>query len=57
MICNYKNFISYIYPDQFIEMKENWLEWAMRLQSIAQAGLTYGETGYDIERYQQIRTI
>jgi ADP-ribose pyrophosphatase YjhB (NUDIX family) len=38
-------------------MKEKWLEWAARLQSIAQAGLTFGETQYDIDRYQQIRTI
>jgi len=38
-------------------MKEKWLEWASRLQSIAQAGLTFGENQYDIDRYQQIRTL
>ena len=38
-------------------MKEKWLEWASRLQSIAQAGLTFGENQYDLDRYQQIRTI
>ena len=38
-------------------MKEKWLEWASRLQSIAQAGLTFGENRYDLDRYQQIRTI
>ncbi|NSW95446.1 MAG: NUDIX hydrolase, partial [Bacteroidales bacterium] len=38
-------------------MKEKWLEWAMKLQSIAQAGLTFSENQYDIERYQQIRNI
>jgi len=38
-------------------MKEKWLEWAVRLQSIAQAGLTFGENQYDIDRYQQIRAI
>ncbi len=38
-------------------MKEKWLEWAARLQSIAQAGLTFGADRYDLDRYQQIRTI
>jgi len=38
-------------------MREKWLEWASRLQSIAQAGLTFGENQYDLDRYQQIRTL
>jgi ADP-ribose pyrophosphatase YjhB (NUDIX family) len=38
-------------------MKEKWLEWAARLQSIAQAGLTFSENQYDLDRYQQIRTL
>lgn len=38
-------------------MKEKWLEWASRLQSIAQAGLTFGENQYDIDRYHQIRNL
>jgi ADP-ribose pyrophosphatase YjhB (NUDIX family) len=38
-------------------MKEKWLDWATRLQSIAQAGLTFGESSYDLDRYQQIRTV
>jgi len=38
-------------------MKEKWLEWACRLQSIAQAGLTFGENRYDLDRYQQIRNL
>jgi ADP-ribose pyrophosphatase YjhB (NUDIX family) len=38
-------------------MKEKWLEWAVKLQSIAQAGLTYSESQYDIDRYQQIRRL
>jgi ADP-ribose pyrophosphatase YjhB (NUDIX family) len=38
-------------------MKEKWLEWATRLQSIAQAGLTFGENQYDLDRYNQIRTL
>jgi hypothetical protein len=38
-------------------MNEKWLEWASRLQSIAQAGLTFGENQYDLDRYQQIRNL
>ena len=36
---------------------EKWLEWAIELQSLAQAGLTYGKDAYDKERYQRIRDI
>lgn len=32
-----------------------WLDWAVKLQSIAQAGLTYGKDKFDIERYEEIR--
>jgi ADP-ribose pyrophosphatase YjhB (NUDIX family) len=31
-----------------------WLQWAGRLQSIAQNGLHYAENAYDVERYQSI---
>ena len=34
-----------------------WLQWAMELQSLAQAGLTYGKDVYDRERYARIREI
>ena len=34
--------------------KHKWLEVAQSLQSIAQAGLTYTENKYDVERFQQI---
>ncbi len=34
-----------------------WLEWAIELQSLAQAGLHYGRDVYDRERYQRIREI
>lgn len=37
--------------------KEKWLEWAIELQSLAQAGLTYGKDVYDRERYERIRDI
>lgn len=36
---------------------EKWLQWAVELQSLAQAGLTYGKDAYDLERYQRIREI
>ena len=38
-------------------MNEKWLMWATELQSIAQAGLTFGENQYDRDRYQQIRDL
>lgn len=39
--------------------KENrkWLDWAVELQSIAQAGLFYGKDKFDLERYERIREI
>ena len=38
-------------------IKEPWLKWAIEIQSIAQAGLYYGEGIFDKERYQQLRKI
>jgi len=35
----------------------NWVVWARRLRAIAQTGLTYGESEYDLERYRQIRQV
>lgn len=37
--------------------KYQWLELAQRLQSIAQAGLTYSKDKYDIERFDQIKQL
>jgi ADP-ribose pyrophosphatase YjhB (NUDIX family) len=34
-----------------------WLEWAWRLNALAQTGLTFAENPYDTERYAAIRTI
>lgn len=36
---------------------EKWLKWAMEIQSMAQAGLTYTDNVYDIERYERLREI
>ena len=35
----------------------DWTEFAMRIQSIAQAGMAYGENAYDRERYEELRKI
>ena len=35
----------------------DWLDIAKRIQAIAQAGLTYAESGYDQERYAELQTI
>ncbi len=38
-------------------MEPNWLTWAKQLAALAQNGLTYSESEYEIERYRQIRRI
>ncbi|MUL35663.1 NUDIX hydrolase [Gloeocapsopsis dulcis] len=38
-------------------MSLKWLKWSQQLQAIAQIGLTYSQSPYDSERYQQIRQI
>ena len=38
-------------------MDDKLVNWIAELQSIAQAGLTYGKDVYDHERYQRIREI
>ncbi|MCI8698441.1 MAG: NUDIX hydrolase [Oscillospiraceae bacterium] len=40
-----------------MERDRRWLKWAVELQSLAQAGLTYGRDAYDRERYERIREI
>lgn len=40
-----------------MEHNEIWLQWAVELQALAQAGLTYGKDIYDRERYQRLREI
>ena len=32
-------------------------KWAMEIQSLAQAGLTYGKDKFDLERYERLREI
>jgi ADP-ribose pyrophosphatase YjhB (NUDIX family) len=38
-------------------MEPNWLKWAKQLAALAQNGLTYSDSAYEIERYEQIRHI
>lgn len=38
-------------------MIPRWVDWARRLQAIAQTGLSYPKSPYDIERYEAIREI
>ena len=40
-----------------MEHRPQWLEWAVELQALAQAGLYYGHDKYDFERYERIREI
>jgi ADP-ribose pyrophosphatase YjhB (NUDIX family) len=38
-------------------MEPIWIDWAKRLQALAQTGLTYADSPYDVERYEQVRHI
>lgn len=38
-------------------MTPRWLDWAQRLQAIAQIGLTFAKDPFDLDRYRQIREI
>lgn len=40
-----------------MEKNEKWLQWAVELQSLAQAGLYYCKDKYELERYERIREI
>ncbi|MFD2131404.1 NUDIX hydrolase [Pseudogracilibacillus auburnensis] len=40
-----------------MEHSYNWLEWAKKIQAIAQTGLTYTKDEYDKERYEELREL
>ena len=40
-----------------MDKNEKWLQWAVELQSLAQAGLFYCKDKYELERYERIRGI
>ncbi|MGI6078191.1 MAG: NUDIX hydrolase N-terminal domain-containing protein [Fastidiosipilaceae bacterium] len=43
--------------DKKINESDRWLDWAVELQSLAQAGLTYTGNDFERERFQRIRDI
>lgn len=44
-------------PEGEKKVNDKWLEFAIKIQSIAQAGLQYGKDVYDRERYEELREI
>jgi len=38
-------------------MDPAWLQWAKRLQAVAQNGLAFSENNFDVERYEEVRRI
>ena len=38
-------------------MEHKWLDWARRLQAVAQTGLTYALNQYDVDRYEAVREL
>ncbi|MFC7785363.1 NUDIX hydrolase [Rossellomorea sp. GCM10028870] len=38
-------------------MSDKWLGWAKRIQALSQSGLAFSKDVYDIERYEELRTI
>lgn len=40
-----------------MDQKFGWLEWAKKIQGIAQTGLTYTKDEYDKERYEELREL
>lgn len=38
-------------------MSLKWLDWAKRIQSISQSGLTFSKDVFDLERFEELRTI
>lgn len=40
-----------------VPMSYKWQEWAKRIQSLSQAGLTFSKDVYDVERFEELRTI
>lgn len=49
--------ITVTMSEKIINTKEMWIDWAIKLQSIAQAGLYYTKNEFELERYKQIRDI
>lgn len=43
--------------EERIHMNDQWIEYAIKIQSIAQAGIQYGKDPYDRECYEELRKI
>jgi ADP-ribose pyrophosphatase YjhB (NUDIX family) len=43
--------------EKWMSQNNQWLQWAQTIDMLAQAGLTYTQNPFDIERYHQIREI
>ena len=43
--------------DRELRVTPKWIEWAGKMQAISQAGLTYSENPYDLDRYRQLRDL
>ena len=44
-----------IREESLMKQNEKWLQWAVELQSLAQAGLYYGKDRFDLERYERLK--
>jgi ADP-ribose pyrophosphatase YjhB (NUDIX family) len=40
-----------------VSAEPQWLAWAKRIQAIAQTGLSYSQSPYDLDRYQALRAL
>lgn len=49
--------INLLDKNTYVLKDKPWLSWAMELQFIAQAGITYSKDVFDIERFERIREI
>ena len=54
--CRWQGILN-VADQRGIAMEPAWLDWARRLNALAQSGLTFAESLYDIERYMAIRKI
>jgi hypothetical protein len=39
------------------QVEPKWLQWARRLQSLAQAGLAFSKDEYDLDRFKQVLSL
>jgi ADP-ribose pyrophosphatase YjhB (NUDIX family) len=49
--------VALVTEPQRSSVEPPWLDWVRRLQAAAQAGLTYSQDPFDVERYRDVRRI